>query len=120
MSSLLSSFYFGKPHVATTGWIYHVIEYLFNKEQANKKQHLGQGKPITLFIGILIVSYSCLDFDEVQWIFVISLIEHLFQYFIQIFRIHFLTETLKWLINCSRISKLCNLLYFLALYHIIH
>ena len=45
--------FFGKPHVATTGWIYHVIEYLFNKEHANKKQHLGQGKPITLFIGIL-------------------------------------------------------------------
>ena len=52
MSSLLLSFCFGKPHVATTGWIYRVIEYLFNKEHANKKQHVGQGKPITLFIGI--------------------------------------------------------------------
>ena len=71
MSSLLLSFCFGKPHVATTGWIYRVIEYLFNKEHANKKQHLGQGKPITLFMG----------FDEVKLIyafFVIPLIEHHF------------------------------------------
>ena len=92
MSSLLLSFCFGKPHVATTGWIYRVIEYLFNKEHANKKQHLGQGKPITLFIGILSVSNSCFGFDEVKLLypfFVIPMIEHHFQCFIYIFRIYF-------------------------------
>ena len=43
---------FGETHVETTGWIYHVIEYLFHKKEYKQKQHLGQGKPITLFIGI--------------------------------------------------------------------